>query len=389
VEQQAEHQQKEICMKKPMMWMLIGVIILFGAIFGFKKFVTAAQGRYMKAHSAPIVYVSATKVAYSPWQPQLNATGSIRAITGVNVTTELAGMVRTIAFTPGATVNKGDLLAQLDIAPEVAQLHVYEANAELAKITYERDKAQYAVKAVSKQQLDSDNANLKSTEAQVAQENAIIEQKTIRAPFNGRVGICQINPGQYLKPGDTVTMLQTLDPIYVDFYIPQQSLFELKTGQDTSVVIDTLPGKIFTGKITTINPGVDTNVRNVEVEATLPNPDFLLTPGMFAAVTINIQQPIKYLTLPISAVSFNPYGEVIYIIKQTGTDKDGKPILIAKERFITTGEKRGDQITILSGLEEGDWIVTSGQLKLKNGSRVIVNNTVAPTNDPAPQPVDV
>lgn len=376
-------------MKKPMMWMLIGVLILFGAIFGFKKFITVQQSRYMKEHSSPAVSVSATKVQNLPWQPQLKATGNVRAIRGVNVTTELAGMVSLITFTPGATVKKGDLLAQLDIAADVAQLHIYEASAELAKITYERDKAQYAVKAISKQQLDSDYANFKSTNAQVAQQLAVIEEKTIRAPFDGRVGICQINPGQYLNPGDTVTMLQTLDPIYVDFYIPQQALFDLKLGQETSVSIDSLPQTIFKGKITTINPGVDSNVRNVEVEATLPNSNFLLTPGMFASVVININQPKNYLTLPISAISFNPYGEVIYIIKQTGKDNKGKPILVAKERFITTGEKRGDQITILSGLKEGDWVVTSGQLKLKNGSRIIVNNTIPPTNNPSPEPVDV
>lgn len=376
-------------MKKAMTWMLISLFLVFGAIFGFKKFSSVMQDRFMETHSSPIVYVSAIKVANLPWQPQIKATGSLRAITGVNVTTELAGMVKTIAFTPGATVKKGDLLAELDIAPELAQLHVYEANAELAKITYERDKAQYQVKAVSKQQVDSDEANLKSTNAQVAQESAIIEQKTIRAPFDGRVGICQINPGQYIKPGDTVTMLQTLDPIYVDFYIPQQSLFVLKTEQEVNVMIDTLPNKAFTGKVTTINPGVDPSVRNVEVEATLSNPDALLTPGMFAAVTINVGQPTNHLTLPITAISFNPYGEVIYIIKQTGKDKEGKPILIAKEKFITTGEKRGDQITVLSGLNEGDWVVTSGQLKLKNGSRVAVNNKVSPTDNPSPHPVDI
>jgi membrane fusion protein (multidrug efflux system) len=375
-------------MKKNMIWMLLSVTLLFGAIFGFKYLKSAGQDHYMKSHSSPIVYVSAIKTTMLPWQPQLHVSGSLRAITGVNVTSELAGMVRIIAFTPGAHVKKGQLLAQLDIEPEIAQLHVYQSNAELAKITYERDKAQYQVKAVSKQQLDSDYANLKSTNAQVAQELAIIDEKTIRAPFDGRVGICLINPGQYLQPGNSVTMLQTLDPIYVDFYIPQQSLFELEKNQNVTVTIDSLPNKIFSGKITTINPGVDTNVRNVEVEATFPNPDSLLTPGMFASVTIDTGTPKNYLTLPISAISFNPYGQVIYIIKQTGKDKEGKPILIVKQHFVTTGEKRGDQITVLSGLQEGDWVVTSGQLKLKNGSQIIVNNTVSPTNDPAPHPVD-
>jgi membrane fusion protein (multidrug efflux system) len=183
-------------------------------------------------------------------------------------------------------------------------------------------------------------------------------------------------------------MIQTLDPIFVDFYIPQQSLHQLKKGQFAAVSIQSHPKKAFIGKITTIDPGVDPSVRNVQVEATIPNQNLILVPGMFVSVYIETGKPISYLTLPQSAISFNPYGDIVYIIENAGKDDQGKPKLIAKQRFVVTGEKRGDQITILDGLKEGDKIVTSGQLKLHNGSLVSINNAIQPSNNPAPTPVD-
>lgn len=374
--------------KKYMIKMLISLAILFGLIFGYKAIIHLLNKRFMQAHATPIIYVSSAKANYLPWQPQLKAAGSLRAIMGVNVTTQLAGMVQTIYFTPGAMVKKGEVLVQLNIDPDVAQLHALEANAEIAKITYLRDKAQYKVKAVSKEQLDTDLANVKSTTAQVAQQIAVIAQKTITAPFSGRVGICVVNPGQYINPGQKVTMLQTLDPLYVDFYLPEGQLTQIKLNQPVTITADTFPGKVFTGKITTIDPGLDPDVRNVEVEATIPNPDNLLAPGMFANVTVDSGAPEKNLTVPISAISFNSYGNVVYVIEQNGKDKQGKTILIAKQRFVTTGKKRGDQITVLSGLAVNDQVVTSGQLKLKNGMRVIINNAVKPMDNPAPSFID-
>jgi len=375
-------------MKKPMLKMLIIVSLLFGCIFGYKTVTGIMMGHYMASMGAPPAYVSAMDVKYYNWQPQLKAAGSLRAVLGVNVTTELAGMVRTIYFTPGAMIKKDDLLVQLDIDPDTAQLHTLQANAELAAITYQRDAAQFKIHAISKAILDSDAANLKSTQAQVAQQAAVIAQKTIRAPFSGRLGISAVNPGQYINPGDKVTMLQTLDPIYADFYVPQQALATIKTGQSVTMTVDTFPHRKFNGVISTIDPGLDSNVRNVEVEATIPNPKFDLAPGMFAAMTVNTGAPTPRLTIPLSAVSFNPYGEVVYVIHETYKNKKSEPILVAKETFVVTGEKRGDQVAILQGLKEGDKVVTSGQLKLKNGSVVIINNAITPGNNPAPTPVD-
>ena len=194
-----------------------------------------------------------------------------------------------------------------------------------------------------------------------------------------------MNPGQFLNPGDVVVMLQTLDPMYADFYLPQQTLAQLKVGQEVNVVTNTFPDKVFTGKITTIDPGVDTTNRNILVEATIANPNYELAPGMYTSVEVDVGAPQPFLTLPQTAISYNPYGDIVYIVKDAGKkDKQGKPVLIAKQSFVTTGEVRGDQVVVLTGLHAGDMVVTSGQLKLKNGSVVAINNSVVPMNTPNP-----
>jgi len=362
--------------------MLISVGILFGIVFLYKAFMNLMMKRYLASHSSPAVTVSTMVVDYTPWQPKLTATGSLRAIHGVNVTTQLAGMVDAIHFKPGSMVKAGELLVQLNADTDIAQLQATQANEKLAEITYNRDKQQFAVQAVSKQTLDTDLQNLKNLQAQVAQQAATVEKKSIVAPFDGRVGIVNVNLGQYLNPGDTVTMLQTMDPIYVDFYMPQQALAKLRLDQKTYVTTDTYAKKIFEGRITTINPGVDTTTRNVLVESTIKNPQHLLAPGMFVGVEVEAGKPVNYLTVPQTAVSFNPYGDIIFVVRESDKEKDenDKPVLIAKQVFVTTGETRGDQVTILSGLEKGNVVVTSGQLKLKNGGKIKINNTVKPSD---------
>lgn len=337
----------------------------------------------------PAVTVSTMKVEYSSWQPQLKSVASLRALLGVSVTTELAGMVVTIHYTPGQKVNKGDLLVQLNAGTEIGQLHSLQAQVELAKITYNRDKAQFNVHAVSKQTVDTDEWNLKNLQAQVAQQAATVDKKTIKAPFTGYVGINTVNPGQYLNPGDAITTLQSLDPIYADFSLPQQALSQLKLGQVVNVETDTFPGTVFKGTITTIQPLVDTATRNVQVEATLDNPQLKLKPGMFARVEVDVGQPEKHLTVPQSAISFNPYGDIVFVVKDSGKkDNKNRPVLIVNEVFVTVGDSRGDQVAILKGLQAGDTIVTSGHLKLKNGSPIVINNTIKPSNDAAPKVVE-
>lgn len=369
--------------KSRMKFMLMCFAIVFGAIFISKGIKTWLSNWYLASQSQ-VIDVSAMKLRYSLWQPKIKASGSVRAIKGVNVTTELAGMVATIYFTPGANVRQGDVLVQLNANTELAQFNSAQANAELAIITYERDQKQYAVHAVSKQILDNDFQNMKSLQAQAAQANATLMKKTIRAPFTGRLGISAVNPGQYLNAGDKVVSLQMFDPIYVDFYVPQQELERLSVGQPVVVTADTFPNKKFLGKITTIDPIVDVNTRNVAVEATVNNSELLLTPGMFATAEVDVGKAERFLTLPQTAISFNPYGNIIYIIRQNGKDKKNNPILIVKQVFVATGETRGDQITLLQGAKEGELVVTSGQLKLRNGVQVAINNSISPSDNPRP-----
>ncbi|MBN9288901.1 MAG: efflux transporter periplasmic adaptor subunit [Gammaproteobacteria bacterium 39-13] len=376
-------------MARRMIIMLIGVGLLFGLIFGYQFFKSYMMKKYMaEAGASATVTVSTMKASPEAWQNRIRAAGSLRAVRGVDVTTELAGLVRTIQFTPGANVKQGQQLVKLNDDAEVAQLHSLEASAELARITYERDKAQYAVQAVSKQVVDNDAGNLKSLIAQVEQQRATVAKKNITAPFSGRLGINYVNPGQYVNVGDKIVTLQTLDPIYIDFYLPQQELVNIRVGQTITAVCDTYPGKTFTGKITTINPIVDTATRNVQVEATVANSKQLLLPGMFATVEVTTGKPQNYLTLPQTAISYNPYGDIAYIVREQGKNKKGEPILTVTQTFVSVGSTRGDQVAITKGINEGDIVVVAGQLKLKNGSHVKINNTVMPKNNPDPKPLD-
>lgn len=372
-------------MKKAMFFMLVFVGVLFGVVFGYKALMLQGEKQYIRKHSVPIVTISASRAKKATWTKQLHVTASLRTVKGVDVTTELGGMIRDIYFRPGANVKKGDILVVLDIAPDLAKLRQLEAQAEFAKITYQRDRKQFEFGAVSRERLDEDFSNYQSTAAQVTEQKATIEKKIIRAPFSGRLGISAVNPGQYIDPGTKVVTLQTLNPIYVDFFLPQQRLQNIRVGQEIKMTIDRSPGKTFRGDITTINPIVDKDIRNVEVEATLPNPTYELLPGMFSEVELTIGQPKRYIVLPLLAVTFNPYGAIVFVLKETKDKVKGKRVWVAEQQFVTTGESRGNQISVVKGLNVGDMVVTSGQLKLRNGSRVVINNKVQPSDNPNPQ----
>lgn len=375
---------KHISLINPMYLMLSGVILLFGGIFGWKAFLAYKMQHELSSMGLPPVTVSTMKIKFSNWQPTIKSVGSLRSVLEVNLTAQLPGMIEKIYFSPGSIVKKNALLVKLNTSTEVAQVHALEAQVELAKITYKRDKAQFKIHGVSQQKVEADAWNLKNLQAQVAQATATLEKKIIRAPFTGRLGISKINPGQFLNTTDTVTTLQTFNPIYVDFYLPQQTLGQIKLGQTVMLKTDTFPDKLFKGKITTIEPKVNKNTRNVEVEATIPNPQKKLISGMFASVSVEAQKPTSYLTLPQSAISYNSYGDFVYIVKNKH-DKKKSTDLFAQQRFITTGMTRGDQVAILKGVKAGETIVTSGQLKLRNGTPIIVNNAVQLSNNPAPK----
>src|SRR3990167_1137795 len=300
-----------------MVVMLVAVALLFGVVFFIKYLEKSAQKKYRETHKTQIFVVSAMNAGYQSWQVSEKGVGSLRTVQGVNVTTQLSGMVVNIYFNSGAYVHKGQLLVLLNIDPDVAKLHSLEAEATFAKITYFRNKRQYAIGAISKEELDSDEANYKNTTAQVAEQKAIIAEKTIRAPFSGKLGISLVDLGQYVNPGDTIVNLQTLDPIYADFNFPQENLPAFKVGQTAYVKLDNFSDKTFTGKITTINPEVNEDTRNVIVEVTLTNPEHVLLPGMYVSVELITGEPKKYLTLPQAAIAYNSYGDYVYVLKKT------------------------------------------------------------------------
>ena len=370
-----------------MIVMLVAVGVIFGIVFGYKAWQEQRMKRSM-AGQIPPVTVSAMKAESQPWQPRIRAVGSLRAVRGVDVTSEISGLVRTLHFQSGDVVEAGRLLVQLNADADIAQLHALEAAAELAETVYERDKKQLAIQAVSQATVDADSADLKSKKALAAQQAALIDKKSIRAPFAGKLGITTVNPGQYINPGDKIVTLQTLDPVYIDFYLPQQELSRIAINQKLSISADGYPGQSFSGRITAINPRVNSDSRNIQVEGMLSNPRQLLLPGMYASVEIAAGQKSDYITLPQTAISFNPYGNTVFVVEQGETGPDGKARLTAKQKFVTTGARRGDQIAVLEGIKEGELVVIGGQLKLRSGSVVIIDNRISPTNEPAPKPAD-
>ena len=372
-------------MKKRMVYMLLGILLLVGAVVGWKYYGYVQYQKSAAAAPVPSSTVTSTKAEFQQWQPQITAVGTLRAMRGVDVTTEVAGLVRSIHFKSGDEVKAGQLLAQLNADSDVALLRSLEAAADLANTVYERDKALLSAEVLSKAQVDTHAGDLKSKRAQVAQQLAVVQKKTIRAPFAGKLGISTVNPGQYMNPADKLVTLQTIDPIYVDFNVPQQQLPQLSVGQKITLTADAAPGQTFIGKINAISPRIDPATRNVMIEATLPNPKRELLPGMFASVKVNSGAENRYLTLPQTALTFNPYGDTVFVVKPTDKkDEKGKTALEVQQVFVTTGPTRGDQIAILKGLEPGAEVVTSGQVKLKNGARVVINNTVVPADNPNP-----
>jgi membrane fusion protein, multidrug efflux system len=375
-------------MIKRMLIMLLCVGVVFGGIFSYKAFATHMMEQAMSARKPPPVVVSATTARKQAWQPRFNAVGTVRAIHGVDVTTEIAGQVQAIYFKSGDNVREGQQLVQLNADVDKALLQSLKANAELARTTYTRDRRQFDVKAISRETLDVARADLESKQAQVEEQDAAVAKKTIRAPFSGRIGIGTIDPGQYLKPGDKIVTLQSVDTVYVDFLVAQQQVARMALGQTVAVTSDTYPDRVFNGKITAINPKIDPQTRNIQIEATLPNSDHALLPGMFTTVQIAAGHVEQYITLPQTAVTYNPYGATVYLVAMASNQPQGESEGTARQTFVTTGATRGDQIAILKGVKAGDTVVTSGQLKLKNGSRVVINNQIQPSNNPAPEPAD-
>jgi len=375
-------------MIKRMIIMLIVVGIVLGGIFGFINFKGRMTKKFMTSQGEPLQTVSTITAGFLEWLPKLEAVGSLQAVQGTNISAEVSGIVAKIHFKQGDNVKLGTPLLQLRADDDLAKLQSLKATEQLARITYQRDLEQFRAEAISKQTVDIDKANLDVAVANVAQQQALVDKKLIRAPFAGRLGVRLVDVGQYLDAGTPISNLQALDTIFVDFFLPQQALPLLKTGQTVSLKSDAYPALDFIGNITVINPKVDVNTRNVLVRATLNNPGHKLLPGMYATVNVATGAAQRFITLPRTAIAFNPFGSTVFRVESNGKDGKSNHKQIAKQVFITTGESRGDQITILKGVNEGDIVVTSGQMKLRNGTPVAINNSVLPGNDAAPQPRD-
>ena len=357
------------------------VVALIVLIAGIKAISIYRMIQQAKAAGTPAQTVTAMKATYSDWQPEISAVGSVRAVRGVDITTEVTGLVRSVDFRSGDDARRGQVLVHLNADSDTATLHSLEAAADLAATVYARDKVQFEAQAISQAQLDADAADLKNKRAQAAAQAALVAKKILRAPFDGRLGITTVNPGQYLNTGDKVVTLQELDPVYVDFRLPQEQLAQVRPGLEVRLSLDAFPGETFAGKINAVDPLVDASSRNFQAEATVANPTHKLLPGMFARVVVLSGAKQHYLTLPQTSITFNPYGSTVFLVQK---DEKGKPT--AQQTFVTTGPTRGDQIAVLKGIKEGDEVVTSGQLKLKNGTPIDISSALQPSDAANPTP---
>jgi len=366
----------------------LGVILVFAGALGFVKFRQIQTAMAQAASFQPPPDAVTTVIAHEEhWPAALNAIGTVAAVQGVTVSADLPGIVDRIAFASGATVKAGDVLVQLDTRQEQAQLAAAEAQRDLTRLNYDRMQALIGEDAVSRAEYDRAAAEHKQAEARIGEIRAVIERKTIRAPFSGLLGIRQVNLGQYLAGGDPVVPLQSLNPIYVNFGVPQQAAATFGAGRRVRVTAADAGGLDATGRVTAVNAVVDETTRNVQIQATLANPEYKLRPGMFVQTQLLLGTTQAVTALPASAISYAPYGNSVFVVADLKTP-EGRAYRGVRQHVVTLGEARGDQVAVLSGLKPGDEVVTSGVFKLRNGSAVTVNNTVQPSNSPAPKPED-
>ena len=366
------------------------------AIGGLVAVVTILVGvkvmQIAKMMSSPMV-MPATTVTSAPvkeedWAPILSAVGSVSAVQGAVLSTDLAGTVAEVKFESGAVAKKGDVLVRLDVSSEEGQLRTAEADLELARSDLERSRGLAARKVISKAEIDSAESKFKQKEGTVDNMRAMVGKKEVRAPFDGQLGIRQVNVGQMINAGQQVVALTALDPVYVDFALPQQELAKLSAGFEVRVHTDAVPGREFKGKLTAVNSMVDTVTRNVTLQATLENPDHALRPGTFAKVEVMLPEKHKALVVPGSAISYAPFGDSVFVIEKKNDPKTGKESQTIRQQFVRVGEARGDFVSINDGLKPNETIVSTGVFKLRNGMTVTINNELAPKPQLNPTPVD-
>ncbi len=369
-------------------WFVVTAALFAGAIalplWTIKMSQFKAIGQMYGSMVPPPTTVTASPVKEETWENTVSATGTVAAVQGVTISAEVAGKVSKITFEAGATVKAGDLLVQLDTSVEEAQLAAAQATAALSQASLKR--ARELKETNSAAELDAAEAQAKQTAAQVENIRAVIAKKSVKAPFAGRLGLRMVNLGQILREGDPIVSLQTLDPIYVNFSLPQQQLADVVTGGVVRVKTDAAPGENFEGKITAINPEVDPITRNVRVQATLANSEGKLRTGMFAGVEVVLPKALQALAIPATAILYAPYGDTVFVVEEQKDEKTGKTAQVLRQQVVRLGEARGDFVAVLDGLKAGETVVTSGAFKLRKGMAVTIDNALAPKAELNPKP---
>lgn len=366
-------------MKKRIYWIVGIIVALFVLTFIFYIVKMMMLQRYMENFKQPPVHVSTTKAAQTSWYSELSAVGNLIAVNGVDVTSDVSGQILTINFHSGDYVKKGDLLVQLDDSVAQQTLVSDLAKLRLDKLDFERKEKLITQNAISRSALDAARATYLQTTAAVASDKVMLSKKKIRAPFSGKLGIRQVNVGQYLTAGTGVVTLQALTPLLVDFSLPEQNLSLLSKGQEIQVQVDAYPNKTFHGEIVALNAKATIDTRSIDVRGEIPNKDGKLYPGLFAKVKVILPKKNKVITIPQVAVNYSLYGDSVYVVeKEKPKDQSNKAVLIVHQRFIKLGERRGTVVSVKSGLKVGETVVTAGQLKLHNKAVVLVNNKVTP-----------
>lgn len=357
---------------------LIFILVIFGGLIAWNFIRAYFISRFFATFQPPPISISAKKATLHDWQDYLPTIGVLKAVNTVDVTAETSGLVTHIFFESGNKVTRGTSLVQLDDLAEQQDLNNQEAELELAKLTSERLRSLIKSHATSQAELDQAQAKLKQSQAQVQKTKVLIDQKLIKAPFTGKLGIRDVNLGQYVSAGTKLVSLESMNPLYLNFAFPEQHLNQLYLGQIVELFVDVYPNKPFFGKVTAVDSKSNQNTHNILIQATVPNDDEKLYPGLFANVKAMLPLKHKVILVPQTAVTYSLYGDSVYIVVTKGKDKDkdGKPLQEVVQKYVTVGKRFGDQVIIEKGLKEGDMVVTSGQLKLQNGSHVLINNTV-------------
>ncbi|MDZ7760864.1 MAG: efflux RND transporter periplasmic adaptor subunit [Desulfovermiculus sp.] len=362
---------------------LLGLV--FGGVFGWRAFVDSKIQEAISKMETPPVAVSAMPASRQAWVPEFQAVASLQAVNGVEVTGEMPGLITVIHFQSGQKVKQGELLVELDMSTDRAQLESLQAAEDLARVQYSRLQNLVQRNMAPQSDLDEAEAKFKQTQAEVRKQRAVIDKKKIRAPFDGVLGLRKVDKGQYMQPGVPLVSLQAMRPIYVEFSLPQENLPQVELNQPIEFRVDTWVERVFQGRITAFESRVSSTSRNIKIQATIPNTEQVLRPGMFGQVRVEFGEAQEMITLPQTAISSNPYGDVVFVLTETEESKQGQTLYQASRRFVHTGRSRGDQVAVTKGIEAEDLVVTAGGHKLREGAMAVINNQVEPAFSPEPE----